>query len=38
VRNENIKFYDPNAEDPDWMVRVCYTLIIAAAAEVEVGV
>jgi hypothetical protein len=38
VRDENIQFYDHEAEDPDWMVRVCYTLMIAAASEVEVGV
>jgi len=38
VHEEKIKFHDPDAEDPDYKVRLCYTLIIAAAAEVETGV
>jgi len=38
VVNDKIVFHDPEAEDPDWRVRVCYTLLIAAASEIEVGV
>jgi hypothetical protein len=34
----NVKFHDEDAEDPDWKVKVCYTLLIAAASEVESGV
>ena len=38
VAAQSIKFHDPDADDPDWRVRVCYTLMIAAASEIEVGV
>ena len=33
-----IKFHDEADADPDWKVRQCYTLIIAAATEIENGV
>jgi hypothetical protein len=38
VQREKIKFHDATAEDPDWLVRKCYLLLIAAASEVENGV
>jgi len=38
VASQHIKFHDDEANDPDWRVRVCYTLMIAAASEVEIGV
>jgi hypothetical protein len=33
--NEKMKFYDPQAEDRDWQVRECYTLLISGATEME---
>jgi hypothetical protein len=33
-----MQFHDSEAEDPDWMVKQCYTLIIAGASEMENGV
>jgi hypothetical protein len=36
--NDKIKFEDPEAEDPDWKVKQAYTLMIAAALEIENGV
>jgi hypothetical protein len=33
-----IMFYDANAEDPNWKIRQCYTLLIAGASEMENGV
>jgi hypothetical protein len=30
-----MQFHDSEAEDPDWMVRQCYTLSIAGASEIE---
>ena len=38
VRDDKIKFHDGEADDPDWLVKQCYLLMIAASAEVEVGV
>ena len=38
VKNDKIKFHDENAEDPDWIVKQCYLLMLAAATENEVGV
>jgi hypothetical protein len=38
VTNDKIKFKDPEAEDPDWQVKQAYTLLIAAASEIENGV
>ena len=37
VKNDRIIFNDPEAEDPDWKVKQCYTLMIAAASEIENG-
>lgn len=37
VKRENICFHDDEAIDPDWKVKVCYLLLIAAANEVENG-
>jgi len=34
----NIKFHDPDDDDPDWKVKQCYLLILAAATEREHGV
>ena len=42
AQRDNIKFYQPNApwhnEDPDHLIRICYTLLLAAATEVHHGV
>eukprot|EP00957_Ditylum_brightwellii_P127846 9749807-Ditylum_brightwellii.AAC.1 len=38
VQAEKIYFHQPDAYDPDWCVKRCYTLIVAAASEVETGV
>ena len=38
VKNDNIKFLDTSNKDPDWIVKQCYTLLIAAKTEVECGV
>ena len=38
VRSDKIQFHDEDAEDPDWKVKRAYTLLIAAACEVESGV
>jgi hypothetical protein len=38
VCNDRIKFNDPESSDPDWRVKHCYTIMIAAASEVENGV
>ncbi len=38
VSQDGIKFYDEEAEDPDWKVKQCYLLFIAAATEVVTGV
>jgi hypothetical protein len=38
VTNDKIKFEDPEAEVPDWKVKQAYTLMIAAAPEIENGV
>ena len=35
---DNIAFHDPKFDDPDHLVRVCFTLLIAAATEVHHGV
>jgi hypothetical protein len=31
-------FHDDKAVDPDWLVKQCYTLLIAAVTEIEQGV
>ena len=36
--NDKLKFHDPDNPDPDWKVKQCYTLIIAAACEIVNGV
>jgi hypothetical protein len=38
VKHDRIVFHDPNDDDPDWQVRQCYTLFIAAASQIENGV
>jgi hypothetical protein len=38
VQNDKIVFYDPDDPDPDWKVKNCYLLLIAAATEVENGI
>ena len=38
VRDDKIRFHDDEADDPDWKVKNCYLLLIAAATEVETGV
>jgi hypothetical protein len=38
VHNDRIKFHDAEADDPDWKVKQAYTLMIAAASEIENGV
>jgi hypothetical protein len=37
VINEKIVFHDDDNEDPDWIVKQAYLLVIAAANESEVG-
>ena len=36
--NDKIQFHDPDDPDPDWKVNQGYTLIIAAATEIENGI
>jgi hypothetical protein len=36
--NNKIQFKDTQAEFPDWKVKEAYTLMIAAALEIENGV
>ncbi|KAG7339288.1 hypothetical protein IV203_023991 [Nitzschia inconspicua] len=38
IQNDNIIFHDPDNEDPDWIVKQCYLMMVAAATESEVGV
>ena len=38
VINDNIVFDDVNADDPDWRVKICYTIMIASASEIHNGV
>jgi hypothetical protein len=38
VKNDNIKFHDPDNKDPDWIIKQCYLLMLAAGTESEVGV
>jgi hypothetical protein len=35
---DGIKFHDEADADPDWKVKQCYTLVIAAATEIENGI
>jgi len=34
----NIKFHHPTHPDPDWLVKLCFQLLIAGATENETGV
>ena len=36
--NNLIRFHDPDADDPDWCVKHCSTLLIAATHEMECGI
>jgi hypothetical protein len=38
VQNDRILFHDADADDQDWKVKQAYTLMIAAASEIENGV
>jgi hypothetical protein len=38
VCKDKILFLDEHAEDPNWKVKQCYLLIIAAVTEIVVGV
>jgi hypothetical protein len=38
VKKDKILFYDSSSADPDWMVRQCYSLMIASATEVVNGI
>ncbi len=38
VARDKIVFHDEESEDPDWKVRQCYLLIIAAATEPFTGI
>jgi hypothetical protein len=38
VQYDKIVFHDPDDPDPDWKVKNCYLLLIAAATEVEHGI
>ena len=38
VTHDNIKFDDGDPDDPDWMVKQCYLIMIAAVAEVDCGI
>jgi hypothetical protein len=37
-KHDKITFHDEDADDPDWEIRQAYTLLIAAASEIENGV
>ena len=36
--NYLIKYHGPDADDPDWYVKCCYALLIAATSEIECGI
>ena len=38
VHNDGIQFHDNDADDPDWIVKQAYLLVLAAATESDVGV
>jgi hypothetical protein len=38
VVRDKIVFHDEGREDPDWKVRQCYLLLIAAATELFAGI
>eukprot|EP00957_Ditylum_brightwellii_P135575 10337256-Ditylum_brightwellii.AAC.1 len=35
---DRIQFHDPTAEDPDWQMKWCYALLVAAACKMECDV
>ena len=37
VAYDKIKFDDGDPDDPDWMVKQCYLIMIAAVVEVDCG-
>jgi hypothetical protein len=38
IINENIIFREEDAEDPDWKIKQCYTLMVAVVSVMEIGV
>jgi hypothetical protein len=38
VKKNNYKFHDEDAKDPDWIIKQCYLLMIAAVTECDIGV
>ena len=38
IKKDGVKFHFPNNPDPDFLVKVCVTLVIAAALEVHNGI
>lgn len=38
VTSSKFKFHDPDDDDPDWIVKQCYLLLIASVTEADVGV
>ena len=38
AQTDKIKFHNDTADDPDWQVKQCYLVMIAAAEEVENGI
>jgi len=38
VKKEKITFNRPDDDDPDWVVKQCYLLMVAAVTEAETGV
>ena len=38
VVNDKIVFHDEGDDDPDWIVKQCYLLMIAALTEADIGV
>jgi hypothetical protein len=38
TQQRSIKFHQPDNPDPDWIVKNCYLLLLAAATEADVGV
>ena len=37
-KNDQMKFHDQNADDPDWIIKQAYMIMIASVSEVESGV
>jgi hypothetical protein len=38
VQTANFKFHDESNADPDWIIKQCYLLLIAAVTEGDVGI